>query len=302
MAHPFRGIFPILATCFHPNGRIDYASQERLIDFCIAGGVHGLVALANASEGHLLSDREKHDLLSHVLKKVDGRVPVVATINHPSAVVAEQKAREAQKLGAAAIMSLPPFFGRWRAGNAEISRHFEIMNRAVDIPIILQDHVLSDISLSVGDLVALAERFEHLAYVKLESGNIIHKARTLLAAANEGKLAGVFGGNSGIFLPEEVEAGCCGTMPACYMPEVFRKTWDLLESGNIEEAHTYFAPFSRLTAYEKEVANRCVWKALLVERGIIANGAVREPIPAFADGWQRDQLLRVAGRSGLFVQ
>ena len=85
MAHPFRGIFPILATCFHPNGRIDYASQERLIDFCIAGGVHGLVALANASEGHLLSDREKHDLLSHVLKKIHGRVPVVATINHPSA-------------------------------------------------------------------------------------------------------------------------------------------------------------------------------------------------------------------------
>ncbi len=297
----FRGIFPILATCFHPDGRIDYASQERLIDFCIAGGVHGLVALANASEGHLLSDQEKGKLLGFVIEKVGGRVPVVATVNYPSAVVAEEKAREAQDLGAAAIMSLPPFFGRWRAGNAEISRHFEIMDRAVDIPLILQDHVLSDISLTVSDLVGLAGRFEHLAYIKLESGNIIHKARALLAAS-EGQLAGVFGGNSGIFLPEEVEAGCCGTMPACYMPEVFRKTWDLLESGDMEAAHSWFLPFSRLAAYEKEVANRCVWKALLVERGIIASGAVRKPVPAFADDWQREQLLRVAHRAGLFEQ
>ena len=232
MPHSFRGIFPILATCFHSDGRIDYASQERLIYFCIAGGVHGLVALANASEGHLLSDQEKQTLLGFVIEKVDGRVPVVATVNHPSAVVAEEKALEAQNLGAAAIMSLPPFFGRWRAGNAEISRHFEIMDRAVAIPLILQDHVLSDISLSVSDLVGLAGRFEHLAYIKLESGNIIHNARALLAAS-EGRLTGVFGGNSGIFLPEEVEAGCCGTMPACYMPEVFRKTWDLLETGDI---------------------------------------------------------------------
>jgi 4-hydroxy-tetrahydrodipicolinate synthase len=86
------------------------------------------------------------------------------------------------------------------------------------------------------------------------------------------------------------------------MPEVFRKTWDLLETGDMEAAHSWFLPFSRLAAYEKEVANRCVWKALLVERGIIASGAVREPVPAFADDWQREQLLGVARRAGLFEQ
>ena len=74
-----------------------------------------------------------------------------------------------------------------------------------------------------------------LRYLKLESGNIIHKARALLEAA-DGNLEGVFGGNSGMFLPEEIEARCIGTMPACYMPEVFRRTWDLLEAGRIEEA------------------------------------------------------------------
>lgn len=295
---PLRGIYPILATCFSEDGAIDYASQERLIEFCIDSGVHGLVTLANASEGHLLSDAEKQTLLTFVLERINGRIPVIVTVNHPSAVVASEAAQFAQDKGAAAIMSLPPFFGRWRGGPSEIARHFEILDGAISIPIVLQDHVLSDIQLSTDTIIGYSERFTHLSYVKLESGNIIHKARTLGVAIGD-TLTGVFGGNSGIFLPEEMEAGCCGTMPACYMPDVFRKTWDLIESGDTEQAVAYFTPFSRLAAYEKEVANRCVWKTILVKRGIITSDTVREPVPAFATRWQRDQLLRVATQSGL---
>jgi len=291
-------VFPILATCFRADGAIDYDSQSRLIEFCIEGGVHGLVMLANASEGHLLSSEEKRATLEFGLRAVGGRVPVVATVNHPSASVAGEAARHAEGCGAAAVMTLPPFFGRWRAGQDEARRHLAHLDDQVGVPIILQDHVLADIPLPVAFLVAAARELEHLRYLKLESGNIIHKARQL-TAASDGVLDGVFGGNSGTFLPEEMEAGCCGTMPACYMPEVFRKTWDLVESGMVHEAVAYFAPFSRLSAYEKDVCNRCVWKALLVRRGVIACGAVREPKPAFADAWQIDQLIGVATRAGL---
>lgn len=159
---------------------------------------------------------------------------------------------------------------------------------------------MSDITLPVDFLADMAQNLEHVQYIKLESGNIIHKARKLLEASKN-HLAGVFGGNSGIFLPEEQEAGCCGTMPACYMPDVFRKTWDLLKANTLEAALTYFTPFSRLAAYEKEICNRCVWKELLVLRGIIASGTVRDPKPAFADDWQIAQLVRVAKQAGLLT-
>jgi hypothetical protein len=66
------GVYPILATCFDSNGAIDYASQKRLIEFCIDAGVHGLVTLANASEGHLLSEAEKQELVAFIVKQVDG--------------------------------------------------------------------------------------------------------------------------------------------------------------------------------------------------------------------------------------
>ena len=299
-ATPLRGVFPILATCFHPDGAIDYASQERLIEFCIDSGVHGLVMLANASEGHLLSEAEKREMLVFGLEKIRGRVPVIATVSHPASRVCAELAASAEGLGAAAVMTLPPFFGRWRAGLGEIRAHFEELNRAVSVPIVLQDHMLTDIALPVDFLADMAAELEHFQYIKLESGNIIHKARILRAAADE-HLAGVFGGNSGIFLPEEREAGCCGTMPACYMPDVFCRAWDLLEAGEVDAAIDYFAPFSRLAAYEKDVCNRCVWKELLVRRGVIACGAVRQPRPAHADAWQIGQLVRVAQQAGLKV-
>ena len=78
-------------------------------------------------------------VLEFVLESVDGRVPVIVTVNHPSSVVASEAAAHAASSGAAAVMSLPPFFGRWRAGPAEITRHFELLDAAVEVPIVIQD-------------------------------------------------------------------------------------------------------------------------------------------------------------------
>ncbi|TVY09243.1 dihydrodipicolinate synthase family protein [Paenibacillus cremeus] len=298
MANLLAGVFPILATCFHDNDEIDYESQQQLIEFCIKGGVHGLVLCANASEGHLLSDQEKRDLIAFCLRQIDGRVPVIVTVNHPSAKVSAELAQFAEAHGAAAVMSMPPFFGRWRAGLDEISRYFGLLNDAVQIPIVVQDHVLSDIQMPVSFLVDLARKYPRVRYMKMEAGNINFKTKQLLQVENQPFL-GIFGGNSGCFMPEEIESGCTGTMPACYMPEVFRKTWDMVQEGREEEAVAYFTPFSRLAAYEKDVANRCVWKEILVARGVIAGHAVRQPKPSFASDWQLNQLLKVAQRAGL---
>jgi dihydrodipicolinate synthase/N-acetylneuraminate lyase len=293
-----QGVYPILATCFHPNDEIDYDSQRRLIDFCIEGGAHGLVILANASEGHLLSDQEKRDLIPFCIKHVNGRVPVIVTVNHPSSKVSSEMAKYAEQQGASAIMSLPPFFGRWRAGMDEIFSYFKALNDSVSIPIVIQDHMLTDIQMSVSYLVDLARKLTNVRYIKLESGNLIHKAKQILKAENQPYL-GIFGGNSGIFFPEEMEGGCTGTMPACYMPEVFRRVWDLTQSGEHNAALDYFTPYSRLAAYEKDVSNRCIWKEILVARGVIAHADVRKPAPAYADQWQISQMMQLAASVGL---
>lgn len=297
-AKKFRGIYPILGTAFLEDERIDYASQEKLIDYCINKGSHGLVTLANASEGHLMSDDERKELLTFVIKKVNGRVPVIVTVNHPSSYCAAAMAKFAQEQGADGVMCMPPFFGRWRAGLAEIESYFLAIDEAVSIPIVIQDHQLSDISMPVDFMLRVAKKSKNIKYLKLEFGNIIHKARKILAHP-DCSLEGVFGGNSGVFLPEEFEAGCTGTMPACYMPAEFRAAWDLLEDGKLEEATEQFQPFSRIAAYEKDVANRCLWKEILVKNGVIKSAHIRRPLPSFFEDADVSQLLRLAEVAGL---
>jgi 2-keto-3-deoxy-L-arabinonate dehydratase len=300
LSQSLQGVFPILATCFYPNEEIDFDSQQKLIEFCLESGAHGLVILANASEGHLLSDQEKRDLIVFCISQINGRIPVIVTVNHPSSKVASELAKFSEDHGAAAIMALPPFFGRWRAGQDEIFSYFQALNDAINIPIVIQDHMLTDIQMSVSFLIELAKKLPRVRYIKLESGNLIHKTRQILKAQDQPYL-GIFGGNSGVFFPEELEAGCTGTMPACYMPEVFRKTWELVQSGLKREAVEYFTPYSRLAAYEKDVSNRCIWKDILVSRGVIAHNCVRKPIPAFAESWQIGQMMQVAEMMGLMV-
>ena len=71
-----RGVVPILVTPFDNEGNIDEASLRRLIEFNIAGGVHGL-GVANGSEVFKLTEAERAQVVRCVVDAVRGRVPVV---------------------------------------------------------------------------------------------------------------------------------------------------------------------------------------------------------------------------------
>ncbi|TPW33471.1 dihydrodipicolinate synthase family protein [Martelella alba] len=91
------GVWPVMLTPFTEDREIDWASLERLIDWYIASGVHGLFANCQSSEMFFLSDAESEKLTRFVVDYVDGRVPVVAsghTGNAPSHQ-AEQLAAQA---------------------------------------------------------------------------------------------------------------------------------------------------------------------------------------------------------------
>lgn len=73
------GIWPVMLTPFRDNLEIDWRSLERLIDWYIANGVHGLFANCQSSEMFFLSDTESVELTRFIVDYADGRVPVVAS-------------------------------------------------------------------------------------------------------------------------------------------------------------------------------------------------------------------------------
>ena len=75
----YRGIWPVMLTPFTEQKEIDWTSLERLIEWYLSAGVHGLFADCQSSEMFFLSDEESLELVKFVVKCVKGRVPVVAS-------------------------------------------------------------------------------------------------------------------------------------------------------------------------------------------------------------------------------
>lgn len=70
---------PVMVTPFTTSGNIDYKALSKLIDFYMASGVKGFFANCLSSEMYELNNEERLALVSHVVKHVNGAVPVVAT-------------------------------------------------------------------------------------------------------------------------------------------------------------------------------------------------------------------------------
>lgn len=74
-----KGFIPVMLTPFKDNGDIDYNTLTRLTEVYLEAGAAGLFANCLSSEMFELSDAERIDAIQHIIKTVNGAVPVIAT-------------------------------------------------------------------------------------------------------------------------------------------------------------------------------------------------------------------------------
>jgi 4-hydroxy-tetrahydrodipicolinate synthase len=74
-----KGFIPVMLTPFKENGEIDYDILTQLTEIYLQAGAKGLFANCLSSEMFELRDDEKLQAIKHVIKVVNGAVPVVAT-------------------------------------------------------------------------------------------------------------------------------------------------------------------------------------------------------------------------------
>jgi 4-hydroxy-tetrahydrodipicolinate synthase len=70
---------PVMITPFNLKAKVDMNAVSTLIDFYLAAGVKGFFANCLSSEMYSITEDERLELTQHVVKQVNGRVPVVAT-------------------------------------------------------------------------------------------------------------------------------------------------------------------------------------------------------------------------------
>jgi 2-keto-3-deoxy-L-arabinonate dehydratase len=269
----FKGVFPILSTTFSSDGALDLDSQQRLIDHLLEAGAHGMGLLGNASEGYALNAAERTAILQFVCKRVDGRIPLVVSSGHPGTDVAVQLSKEAQDLGANALMVLPPYYMKTDADG--LMFYFDAISRAVSIPIMVQDApLMTQVAMPPALLTRMAREIENVHLVKVEAPPTAPKVSALTAAAD----IVVFGGLNGQFFIEEVERGARGTMPGSDMVPMFVEVWNRLAAGDRAGAWQVFTRALPLIRFELQPGlGVSAMKHNLVAAGVIRSARVRHP-------------------------
>jgi 4-hydroxy-tetrahydrodipicolinate synthase len=79
MENSQKGFIPVMLTPFLSNGNIDYPALTQLTEIYLQVGSSGLFANCLSSEMFELTDKERIQVIKHVIKVVNGAVPVVAT-------------------------------------------------------------------------------------------------------------------------------------------------------------------------------------------------------------------------------
>jgi 4-hydroxy-tetrahydrodipicolinate synthase len=275
------GIYAITPTPFGDDGRVDLAGIDRIVDFELGAGVHGLTILGMLGEAHKLTEEERHTVVERYVTRVDGRIPVVVGTSAAATDLAIRNSREAERLGAAALMVAPPV--NLRSLDA-VREYYRRVHDATTVPIVVQDEpVFSGVVMPAAFLASITDTLPRARSIKLEELPSPAKVGQVLAAAKQP--VAVFGGMGGVYLYEELVRGAVGTMTGFAFPEVLVGIYTAFAAGDRALARELFYHYLPLIRYEGQpVIGLALRKEILRRRGVIASSMIRHPGPSLDPG------------------
>ncbi len=169
--HRFYGTGTALVTPYLADGSIDFTSLAKLIEFQISGGVEYLVVCGSTGESATMTVEEDISVIRFAIEKVNKRIPVVAGTGSNDTKSAAQYHKTAQTLGAAASLSVSPYYNKPTPRG--MIAHFKTIADASDLPIIIYNVPgRTGLSMPVDVQLQLAEECPTIIATKEASGNL----------------------------------------------------------------------------------------------------------------------------------
>ena len=267
------GVLSVICTPFDDNGDLDKESINRLVDHQLAWGVDGIVVFGLAGELYKLTDDDRRQVLSTVLKRVGSTVPVVVGTEHTGTEGAIARSREAADMGASALMLYPPTFVK--PDGEGVIDYFASVGASVKLPIIIQDAPQwTGVPLSVELLTKIVSVSPNVSLVKVEAPPASAKIRALRSRGFD-----VIGGFGALHLVEDLRAGVEAIMPGCALPGLYKDLWSSHQDGNCEQLWRDFTRVLPLLSFQMSSLDVfvAVQKRLLHQIGVLSSAAMRRP-------------------------
>ena len=178
----FTGAATAVITPFTEEG-IDWEAFGRLIDYQLAGGIDALVAAGTTGEGSTLTDREHEEVISFCVRRVAGKIPVIAGTGSNNTAHAIERTKTACKAGADAVLLVTPYYNKTTQRGLIAS--FSAIADESSVPCVLYN-VPSRTGLNMlPETLAELAKHDRIAAVKEACGNLSQVAKERLLCGDD---------------------------------------------------------------------------------------------------------------------
>lgn len=269
MAHNiFKGLGIALITPFTLEGKVDYKSLRRLLDYQLTNGADFLCILATTGEAPCLTKEEKEELTSFIKGVVGGRIPILKYCggNNTAAVVDEIKTTD--WTGIDGILSICPYYNK--PSQDGLYQHFKAIAEVSPLPIVLYNVPgRTGINMKAETTVKLAKDFSNIVAIKEASGSLEQVDEII---KNKPDNFDVISGDDALTF-SMIASGAAGVISVIgnALPKEFSRMIRLEFNGEYEPARKIHHMFTELYSLLFVDGNPAGCKALLNDMGMIEN-------------------------------
>ena len=179
----FTGAGVAIVTPMNPDESINFDRLGQIIDNQIENGTDAIVICGTTGESATMTDQEHVDCIEYAVKRVNGRVPVIAGAGSNHTSYAVWMSKEAKRVGADALLHVTPYYNK--TSQTGLIRHFNAVADATDLPIILYNvPSRTGVNITPATYRELAKH-PNIVAAKEASGNISQIAQIAQACGDE---------------------------------------------------------------------------------------------------------------------
>ena len=271
-----KGLGVALVTPFNEDLSIDFESLTKLIEYNIDNGTNFLVVLGTTAETATLSEEEKKQIIQHVIKINNQRLPLVLGIGGNNTMAIKKQIENTNLNDFSAILSVSPYYNK--PNQEGIYQHYKMLASTGKNIIIYNVPSRTGQNVEASTTLRLAQDFPNLSIIKEASPNISQYFDILRQKPQHFSL---ISGDDEYTLPVTLAGGdgVISVIGQAY-PHLFSQMLNLAKENKVQEAYAIHNQMVEIIRLIFSEGNPCGIKTVLSEKGLIKNYLRLPLIPA----------------------
>ncbi|MCL1095230.1 4-hydroxy-tetrahydrodipicolinate synthase [Shewanella kaireitica] len=268
------GSIVALITPMNSDGTVDNKSLENLVEYHIAQGTDGIVAVGTTGESATLPAKEHIQVVQQTVSFAAGRIPIIGGNGANATAEAIELTKGLSSVGVEAMLGVTPYYNK--PSPKGLIAHYKAVAQSTDIPQILYNVPGRTSVDMLPETVAELASVSNIIGVKEATGDLsrVNKLRSLcgddfMLYSGDDATAREFltlGGNGIISVANNI------------VPKAFKAMCDAALAGNTEEAIAVEKSMQSLFSALFCEANPIPVKWAAHQMGLISKGEIRLPL------------------------